>query len=82
VRADGGASNCGYAAPMRLSTITAALAPLVVTAISSAQEQLAPPQPAFEPKTSPVIGYLVIAVLFGIIVALSLMPSKRSHQDL
>jgi hypothetical protein len=53
-----------------------------VTAIASAQEQLAPPQPAFEPKTSPVIGYLVIAVLFGIIVALSLMPSKRSHQDL
>jgi hypothetical protein len=67
---------------MRPSTIAAVLVTLAVTAIASAQEQLAPPQPAFEPKTSPVIGYLVIAVLFGIIVALSLMPSKRSHQDL
>ncbi len=67
---------------MRLSTILAALVPLAVTALALAQEPQAPPQPAFEPKTSPVIGYLVITVLFGIIVALSLMPSKRSHQDL
>ena len=28
------------------------------------------------------VGYLVIALLFGIIVTVSLMPSKRSHLDL
>jgi len=76
-----GGAISGYAASMRLSTMTAAVVPLVLTAVAAAQEQ-APPQPTFEPKTSPVIGYLIIAVLFGIIVALSLMPSKRSHQDL
>jgi hypothetical protein len=66
---------------MRLFRTISLLAPLAVTALAAAQED-APPTPQFAPSTNPVIGYLIGAVLFGIIVAISLMPSKRSHQDL
>ena len=54
---------------------------VAVTAFAAAQDE-APPSPTFTPSTNPIIGYLIGAVLFGIIVAISLMPSKRSHQDL
>ena len=70
-----------YPAPMRLFRTISLVAPLAITALAAAQED-APPAPGFTPNTNPIIGYLVGAVLFGIIVAISLMPSKRSHQDL
>ena len=66
---------------MRLTRSLIALAPLALATIASAQAEK-PPEPTFTPQTNPVIGYLVIAVLFGIIVAVSLMPSKRTHTDL
>lgn len=66
---------------MRLSRTLSIVAPLAVSAFAAAQVE-APPAPGFVPTTNPVLGYLVGAVLFGIIVAISLMPSKRSHQDL
>lgn len=56
------------------------LAPLAIASAALSQER--PPDPNFTPNTSPVVGYLVMAVLFGIIVTVSLMPSKRSHTDL
>ena len=41
----------------------------------------APPQPALR-KGAPVwLGYLVMLVLLLGVVLVSLMPSKRSHQD-
>jgi hypothetical protein len=50
-------------------------------AISLAQSAEAPPQPALS-KTPPVwLGYLVMFVLLGVVLAVSLMPSKRGHQD-
>jgi hypothetical protein len=70
-----------YPAGMRLFRTISFVAPLAITALAAAQEE-APPTPLFAPTTNPVIGYLIGAVLFGIIVAVSLMPSKRSHQDL
>ncbi len=70
-----------YPAGMRLFRTISFVAPLAITALAAAQEE-APPTPAFAPTTNPVVGYLIGAVLFGIIVAVSLMPSKRSHQDL
>lgn len=66
---------------MRLTRSFIALAPLALATIASAQAEK-PPEPTFTPQTNPVIGYLIIAVLFGIIVAVSLMPSKRTHTDL
>ena len=59
----------------------APLAPLALATLASAQAEK-PPEPTFTPQTNPVVGYLVAAVLFGIIVVVSLMPSKRSHTDL
>jgi hypothetical protein len=70
-----------YPAGMRLFRTISFVAPLAITALAAAQEE-APPTPAFAPTTNPIVGYLIGAVLFGIIVAVSLMPSKRSHQDL
>lgn len=63
-----------------LLTPVLALAPLALATIASAQVEK-PPEPTFTPQTNPVVGYIVIAVLFGIIVAVSLMPSKRTHTD-
>lgn len=67
--------------PRLNSTATSLVAPLALATAAFAQSD-APPAPQFTPGTSPVIGYLIGAVLFGIIVAISLMPSKRSHKDL
>ena len=66
---------------MRIFRTISTLAPLAVAALASAQQE-APPSPQFSPNTNPVTGYLIGAVLFGIIVAISIMPSKRSHTDI
>lgn len=66
---------------MRLIRSITALAPLALATIATAQAEK-PPEPTFTPQTNPVVGYLIVAVLFGVIVAVSLMPSKRSHTDL
>lgn len=66
---------------MRLFRTISALAPLALATIASAQAEK-PPEPTFTPQTNPVIGYGIIAVLFGVIVVVSLMPSKRTHTDL
>jgi len=41
----------------------------------------APPQPSLKTYPPVWIGYLVMAVLLGMVVAVSLLPSKRGHQD-
>ncbi len=66
---------------MRFSRSLAVLAPLVLATVAFAQSE-PPPDPNFTPATSPIVGYLIVAALFGVIVAVSLMPSKRSHTDL
>ncbi|MFM7051786.1 MAG: hypothetical protein ACKOYN_06600 [Planctomycetota bacterium] len=67
---------------MRLTRIAACIPVLVLAAAASGQQVEPPPEATFVPPTSPVGGYLVMAVLFGAIVAISLMPSKRSNTDL
>ena len=70
-----------YAAPMRLAKTFASLVPLALAAVASAQAEK-PPEVTWAPQTHPIIGFLIMAVLFGVIVTISLMPSKRSHTDL
>lgn len=65
---------------MRLIRTISALAPLALATVATAQAEK-PPEPTFTPQTSPIVGYLIAAVLFGIIVSISLMPSKRTHTD-
>jgi hypothetical protein len=71
-----------YPARMRfLHRSLALVAPLALAAMAVAQDSSKPPEPAFTPNTHPIVGYLIVAALFGAIVAVSLMPSKRSHMD-
>lgn len=69
-----------YPPEMRLIRTISALAPLALATVATAQAEK-PPEPTFTPQTSPIVGYLIAAVLFGIIVSISLMPSKRTHTD-
>ncbi len=66
----------------RPSILLGATVLLAPTATLYAQELSKPPEPSHNPKTSPVLGYGIAFLLFSIIVALSLWPSKRSHTDL
>ena len=52
---------------------------LVPTAVAFAQT--APPQPSLKRSPPVWIGYLVMFVLAVLVVAVSLLPSKRGHQD-
>ncbi len=46
------------------------------------QEVAAPPQPDRNQNLiSPVPGYAIMAVFFAAIIGVSLIPSKRGHQD-
>jgi hypothetical protein len=67
---------------LRLTSAAISFVATLALAAAAAGQSEAPPTPQFTPNTSPVVGYLVGAVLFGIIVAISLMPSKRSYKDL
>ena len=54
---------------------------MLVLGMSSAAFASGPPAPVLR-KTHPAwIGYVVIFVLLVMVTVVSLMPSKRSHQD-
>lgn len=56
----------------------ALVAPFIGTAVALAQSAPAPNAR----KVPPIwLGYLVIFVLLVIVLAISMMPSKRGHQD-
>ena len=57
-----------------------ALAPLALTASAMAQAKLR--EPKVDAVPSPVIGYGIFLLFAGIILAISLYPSKRAHSDL
>jgi hypothetical protein len=48
--------------------------------IAAAQD--GPPTPKLSTAPSPLVGYAIVAILGGIIIAISLYPSKRQHTDL
>jgi hypothetical protein len=81
-----------YADLMRLSSILTTFAnrsvPVIVALISIltpvlawAQTPGAPPQPSIKRSPPAWIGMIVMFVLLAMVVFVSLMPSKRSHQD-
>lgn len=43
--------------------------------------QAAAPQPQLQRSTTPLIGFGLIFLMLVIVVSISLIPSKRSHQD-
>jgi hypothetical protein len=65
-----------------LTRLSAAGIALVVTlwpAIVWAQQ--AAPQPTLRKSPAPWLGMLVMFLLLAIVLGISLMPSKRGHQD-
>jgi heme A synthase len=63
----------------RIGSLAIALTVVLWPVIALAQD--APPQPTLRRSPAPWVGLLIIVVLTGIIIAISLMPSKRGHQD-
>jgi hypothetical protein len=58
------------------------LAPLALASAALAQSGTTIRQPKVENVPSPVIGYGLFLLFAGIILAISLYPSKRAHTDL
>ena len=40
-----------------------------------------PPQPTLKRTMAPWLGYLVIVIMLAAVMGVSLIPSKRGHQD-
>lgn len=72
-----------YLADMKISR-TAGLGFLLLAASLTATvaAQDGPPTPKLSVVPSPLVGYGIIAVLGGAIIAISLYSSKRERQDL
>ena len=73
---------------LRKITKSTRLTPLVITsplwlaaATALAQSANTPPPADLNRTTSPLLGFGLMFLLTAIVVAISLMPSKRSHQD-
>ena len=62
-------------------TLLVAVTPLLLPVLAMAQDDGAPPEPTLR-RTAPLwLGYLVMFLLVAVVVVVSLIPSKRSHQD-
>jgi hypothetical protein len=59
--------------------LLAVLAALV--AVPAAFAQQAPPVPKVNSTAAPWIGYAVMFLMLLLVLGISLLPSKRSHQD-
>lgn len=73
-----------YAEDMRkilVALTTAMLMALAFLTPAIVWAQTAAPAPTLKRAPPVWLGYLLIAVLLVIVMAVSLMPSKRSHQD-
>lgn len=68
---------------LRRSLVTVAPVALALAANSAALAQSGGPrQPKVDAVPSPVIGYGIFLLFAGIVLAISLYPSKRAHTDL
>jgi hypothetical protein len=64
-----------------LRVIIAGVGSLFVSAAALAQQAQAAPQPSLS-KLPPVwLGLLVMFLMLVLVISVSLMPSKRGHQD-
>ncbi|MHC4416473.1 MAG: hypothetical protein ACYS0G_14465 [Planctomycetota bacterium] len=52
---------------------------ILAPAVAAAQEAV--PQPRLTRSPPVWLGYLITVVLLAVVMAVSLMPSKRGHQD-
>lgn len=64
----------------RVLTATVAVATVVAPVVALAQDS-APPQPMLSRSAPAWIGFFFMVVLLTVVLGVSLMPSKRGHQD-
>lgn len=64
-----------------LRTLVATAAPALIAGAAAAQTALTPPAPDLNREQSPLLGYGLMFVLTAVVVGISLLPSKRGHQD-
>ena len=78
----GFAAGSAWAQPSSsISTPTTGAAQPGPAASQGSGSSITPPRPSELKPVSPLLGYGVLVVLGGAVVGLSIMPSKRSHQD-
>jgi hypothetical protein len=65
----------------RVGIATVSAIAVAAPAVAWAQRAVAPPAPSLKRATAPWVGYLIIFVLLALVLAVSLWPSKRGHQD-
>jgi len=65
----------------RLYMLAATAAPLAAAASAMAAQTGVPPDPSLRKGPAAWMGFGMMFILFGAVVAISLMPSKRGHQD-
>ncbi len=53
---------------------------LLAPAVTWAQDNV-PPSPTLSRTPKPWVGFVVIFLLLALVLGVSLMPSKRGHQD-
>ena len=54
---------------------------VLLTPVAAALAQTPAPQPNLRNAPPVWLGYLIMGVLMVIVIGISLLPSKRSHQD-
>ncbi len=59
-------------------TLAAAAVLAPVTALA---QDAAPPQPTLRGVAPPWVGFLFMVVLLTVVLGVSLLPTKRGHQD-
>ena len=64
----------------RLGTAFAAIAPLALAGVAAAASQ-GPPTPELNGRVNLLAAYGVMFLLTGLVLFVSLWPSKRGHQD-
>jgi hypothetical protein len=64
----------------RIALFALCAAAVLVPAAAFAQES-APPAPTLSRTLPPWVGYIVMIILLSLVMGVSLMPSKRGHQD-
>ncbi len=64
-----------------LIIVAPALCAIAAAAGVWAQEGSAPPQPNLTKSAPAWLGFMVMVILLALVLGVSLLPSKRGHQD-
>ena len=64
-----------------LTVLAPALCAIATATAAWAQDGSSPPQPNLNKSAPAWLGFLVMVILLALVLGVSLLPSKRGHQD-